>query len=66
VKRADAQKAIDEAFIDGLKRTYANTLATCVTNAGWQAAEDEFARGVALHEKAHGYASSVIEERFEE
>jgi hypothetical protein len=64
VKRADAQKAIDEAFADGLKHLFA----VLVSNLQLKDANAvaQFRRGVAFHDDAHSAASGVVETIFKE
>lgn len=65
MKRADAQKAIDEAFADALKSMFM-VLHTDMRQQGVETASAEFEKGVALYGEAHSAASAVIEKIFRE
>lgn len=65
MKRADAQKAIDEAFADGLKDLY-TMLAKNELSEKAEDAVAQFERGVADFADAHTRASAVIDKIFPE
>ncbi len=65
MKRAEAQKAIDEAFTDGLKNLF-SMLERNLLQQGETTAVSEFERGVAKYDQAHTIATSVIEKVFHE
>jgi hypothetical protein len=65
MKRADAQKAIDEAFAAGLKMLYERL----VSNIGEQTPEiavREFTEGLSRRDEAHSLAMGVVDKIFPE
>jgi hypothetical protein len=65
MKRAQAQKAIDHAFADGLKRLFM-MLETNLLDQNEKSAMARFEKGLAKFDQAHSLASSVIEKVFPE
>ena len=64
MKRADAQKAIDEAFAEGIKRLFD----FLVENLEVETPEalKRFTNGIAKHDEAHTKASAAIDKIFPE
>lgn len=63
--RAEAQKAIDEAFADGLKRMFA-VLVNGLEEGEPTRAMKNFTNGLAIHDDAHSKASAAIDKIFPE
>lgn len=66
MKRADAQKSIDEAFADGLKNLFMVLQRNLVTGQTVETSAKEFAAGIAKYDQAHSTASAVIENIFKD
>lgn len=66
MKRADAQRAIDEGFFEGLKDLYVILERNLTQHQTEQDATAEFTRGVARHDAAHSAATAAIEQIFAE
>jgi hypothetical protein len=65
MKRADAQKAIDEAFAEGLKHLFV-VLVQNLQGEARRDAENHFMAGIAFHDEAHAKASTAIDRIFPE
>jgi hypothetical protein len=65
MKRADAQKAIDEAFADGLKNLF-DVLQRNMLAEDHGVALKQFRAGIARHDEAHSAATAEIEKIFGE
>lgn len=64
MKRAEAQKAIDEAFADGLKNLFQHLVVNLETAT--PDAIGKFRHGVAFHDDAYSAASGVVETIFKD
>lgn len=65
MKRADAQRAIDDAFADGLKKLFAVMVDNLEAGEPTKGIK-EFTAGLGFHDEAHANASAVIEKIFPE
>jgi hypothetical protein len=66
MKRADAQRAIDEAFADGLKNLFVVLERNLTQRQAEKDAVAEFTAGVGKYDAAHSAATAAIEQIFEE
>lgn len=69
MNRGEAQRAIDEAFADGLKKLYGVLVQGLTSDAGTinhSEAVKRFAAGVAVNDEAHARASETVEKIFPE
>jgi hypothetical protein len=65
MKRSDAQKAIDEAFADGLKHLFSVLVQNLESDARKDAVS-MFLKGMSFHDEAHAKASAAIDKIFPE
>jgi hypothetical protein len=63
MKRADAQKAIDDAFADGLKLLYERLVSNIEEQPPTEAVK-EFMAGLSKRDEAHSLASAAVEKIF--
>lgn len=65
MNRADAMRAIDDAFADGLKKMFA-VLVDGLIEGETSKAIKAFTGGLSFHDEAHAKASAAIEQIFPE
>jgi hypothetical protein len=64
MKREDAIKAVDDAFVDGVKRLYAVFVQGLSTGEKPTVLGERFRRGLAVECDAHGKTTAIVEDYF--
>lgn len=64
--RQQAQQAVDDAMVDGVKRLFGILALAFMSDNGHGEAIERFEKGLNVHDEAHAKASSAVERIFPE
>jgi hypothetical protein len=64
MNREDTLKAVDDAFVDGVKRLYEVFVEGLEIGTPPQQLGERFKRGLAFHTDSHGKTAAIVEDFF--
>lgn len=64
--RAEAQRAVDDAMADGIKKSFGILALAFMADTGHDEALKRFEKGLAIHDEAHSRATAAVERIFPE